>query len=227
MEKKFTRHRWTQEQDEYLKANYPNRSMPELTDFLKASEKAIYSRAAYLGIKKSIEYLQSEAACRLRRGDNVGEPFRFKKGHVTWNKGKSFVAGGRSSETRFKKGSSPKNTMPIGSYRLSKDGYLQRKISNDSGNSSKRWRAVHELVWIEANGEIPKGHICIFKPGMKTTDLENITADSVECISRAENMKRNSYHRYGKEIAALVQLRGAINRQINKRRNKDEQPSNT
>ena len=62
---------------------------------------------------------------------------------------------------------------------------------------------------------------------MKTTDPDQITADKVECISRAENMKRNSYHRYGKEIASLVQLRGAINRQINKRSKKNEQSANT
>jgi hypothetical protein len=58
---------------------------------------------------------------------------------------------------------------------------------------------------------------------MRTTVLEDITADKVECISRSENMRRNSYHRYGQEIARLVQLRGALTRQINKRSQPDDQ----
>jgi hypothetical protein len=45
-----------------------------------------------------------------------------------------------------------------------------------------------------------------------------ITLGRLELISRAENMRRNSYHtRYPKEVAQLIQLRGALNRQINKR----------
>ena len=52
---------------------------------------------------------------------------------------------------------------------------------------------------------------------MHTTEPDQITADRVECITRAENMRRNTYHRYGPEVAKLVQLRGAINRQIRKR----------
>ena len=52
---------------------------------------------------------------------------------------------------------------------------------------------------------------------MTPTTLEEITLDKVECISLAENMRRNSCHQYGKEIARLIQLRGAVSRQINKR----------
>jgi hypothetical protein len=34
-------------------------------------------------------------------------------------------------------------------------------------------------------------------------------------MSRAESMRRNSYHNYPKELAQLIQLRGALNRKIN------------
>jgi hypothetical protein len=95
-------------------------------------------------------------------------------------------------------------------------GTLQRKISNAKGSNSKRWRGVHELVWIEANGPVPPGHICVFRPGMRTAVLEEITVERVECISFAENMRRNSYHtRFPKEIGLAIQLRGALNRKIN------------
>lgn len=111
----------------------------------------------------------------------------------------------------------PHNTQPIGSYRLTKDGTLQRKISEDKGNNSKRWRGVHELVWVEVNGPVPLKHIVVFKPGQRTAELEEITIDRVECITLAENMNRNTRHNMPKELSDLIQLRGALNRQINKR----------
>lgn len=50
---------------------------------------------------------------------------------------------------------------------------------------------------------------------MRTAVLDEITLDRVECISLAENMRRNSYHNYPKEIALAIQLRGVLNRKIN------------
>lgn len=222
----MTKTKWTDEQIELLVKHYPAMPMPELKVLLNASEHRIYNKAFSLKLKRSDEFMESNHACRLRRGDNVGAEHRFKKGLIPWNKGlKGINLGGK--ETQFKKGGMPKNTLPIGSLRITREGILERKISNESGSSNKRWRSVHELVWTEINGEIPKGHICVFKAGFKTTDPELITIDKIECISRAENMKRNSYHRYGKEIASLIQLRGAINRQINKRSKQNEQSTNT
>lgn len=49
---------------------------------------------------------------------------------------------------------------------------------------------------------------------MLTTDPEMVTVDRLECITRSENMLRNTYHRYGKEVAQLIQLRGVITRKI-------------
>ena len=51
-----------------------------------------------------------------------------------------------------------------------------------------------------------------------------ITPDVVECISRRENMLRNSVHtRLPKPLASLVQLRGALQRQINRRAAREAQ----
>lgn len=213
------RPRWEADQVEILTRLYSDTPTHEIARQLGITVARVYSKAAYLGLKKSEAYLNSPSACRLRRGDNVGASARFQKGHTTWNKGmKGLDIGGKSS--RFKKGQLPHNTQPIGSYRVTKDGSLQRKISNAKGSNSMRWRGVHELVWIDANGFMPQGHIVVFKKGMKTSELDEITIDKVECISFAENMKRNSYHQYGPEIAQLVQLRGAVQRQINRREKK-------
>lgn len=204
---------WTAKEDRVLLRRFPNERTAGIARALGRSYGAVAQRAAILGLKKSKEFFASPAAGRLN-GRDIGS--RFKKGMTPWNKGmKGLDIGGKA--TRFKKGQKPHTTLPLGSYRITKDGTLQRKISEASGSNSRRWRGVHELVWVAANGPVPPKHIVVFKPGMRTDVLEEITADKVECISHAENMRRNTYHRYPKEIAKLIQLRGALQRQINKR----------
>lgn len=218
---------WTEEQIAILCARYPNEPSAMLVDAIGRSLKSIYNMAKKLGLKKSAEFLRSDYSGRIKRGrsDPRMVAHQFKKGHTTWNEGMRIPgwAPGRMAEGQFVKGGSPHNTMPIGSYRLSKDGALQRKIGNAHGSNSKRWRGVHELVWIEANGPVPDGHICVFKRGMKTSVLEEITVDKVECITLAENMRRNTIHRYPKEIADVMRLTGIVNRRINKMEKQNEQ----
>jgi hypothetical protein len=85
---------------------------------------------------KSEAYLASPAACRLRRGDNIGAPYRFTKGHVPANKGlrRPGWGPGRMKETQFRKGErqgrAVKLYKPIGTERVSKDGYTERKIND-------------------------------------------------------------------------------------------------
>jgi hypothetical protein len=181
----------------------------------------VYSKANALGLKKSPAFLASGKAGRL---DGVrGGKTRFRKGSTPWNKGKSHPTKGRARETQFKAGQVPHNTLPIDSHRVAPDGSLQRKISEAKGNNSKRWRGVHERVWVEANGPVPAGHIVVFKPGMRTTELEQITLDKVECITLAENMRRNTRHRLPKEINEVIQLKAVLTRHINKRSKGNEQ----
>lgn len=213
------RHRYTDAEIETIRARYPHEKTATLAASLGLRVSQIYQRATALGLKKSEEYLNSPASGRTSGKQGTGT--RFEKGHATWNKGMKglSLSDGR---TQFKPGQKPTNTLPIGSLRITKDGTLQRKISDAKGNNSKRWRGVHELVWVEANGPVPDGHIVVFKQGERTDKLEEITLDRVECISFAENMRRNTVHNLPKELAELIQLRGALNRQINKRSGKNE-----
>jgi hypothetical protein len=75
---------------------------------------------------------------------------------------------------------------------------------------------VHRLVWEAAHGPIPKGQSCASSEGMKTAVLEEITADRLECITRAEHAKRNHPRSHDPELGRLVQLKGAITRQVNR-----------
>lgn len=106
--------------------------------------------------------------------------------------------------TQFKPRQAPHNTAPIGSTKFDKSGVLLQKISNNAGNNSKRWRAVHELVWVRENGPVPPKHIVVFKPDMRTNVFEQITIDRVECISVAENMKRNTRHNLPPELNEVI-----------------------
>lgn len=205
---------WTEEQLGILEYFYPRYKTEDVACLIGLSVDQVNTRAQRLGYKKTAEFLASSASGRL---DGVrGSATRFQKGQAApAGAGKALAAAGVA--TRFKPGQAPHNTKPIGSHRVSSDGYLQRKISNAKGSNDKRWRSVHELVWIEVNGPVPDKHIVIFKPGLRTTVLEDITIDRVECVSLVENMQRNMIHNYPPEIVRLTQLRGALVRQINKR----------
>jgi hypothetical protein len=190
----------------------------------------VYAKATQMGLHKSAAYLAGPFAGRIRPDNDIGGKTRFKKGAVPRNKGlrRPGWSSGRMRETQFKKGNRPLTWVPIGSYRVTRDGYLDRKVADHPpGLVYKNWVPVHRLVWIEHNGPIPHGHAVAFKPGQRTTVLEEITVDRLELVSRAELMRRNTYHNYPKEIAQLIQLRGALNRQINKRerqRNEESHP---
>lgn len=208
---------WTAEAVAELERLYPHYRAEDIAFLLGRETRSVYNKAMSLGLKKSAAFL---ASCVGGRWDGIrGGATRFRKGQEAWNKGVKGVVGVQSEcrATQFKPGQAPHTTQPIGTLRITKDGTLQRKVSNDSGSNSRRWRGVHELVWIKANGPVPPKHIVVFKPGLRTKVLEEITVDRVECISLAENMKRNTRHNLPPELNEVVQLRAVLTRQINKR----------
>ena len=202
-----------------MRQHYPHKTMAELQAILGKSVSAIYNRSNTLGLKKAQEYLDSPAASRLRPGANSGGAYRFKKGFKPSNAGmKGWQADG-VQPTQFKKGNKPQTWQPIGTEKLDKDGMLLVKVSDDPVRA-KRWRPKHALLWERLNGrEIPKGHLVVMRDRSKT----NFYPQNLELVSRAENMRRNSYHNnYPKEVQLAIQLMGALQRQINKRANHEQ-----
>lgn len=211
---------WTEEQLDMLGQLYPNYSTVDVATMIGHPVGQIYRKAHRLGLAKSEAFLASPASGRLGSGRSAGVAYRFQPGHSSWNKGTKGIHTGGDA-TQFKPGQAPHNTLPIGSTKLDKSGRLLQKVSDAKGNNSKRWRGVHELVWIAANGPLPAKHIVVFKPGMGTNVLEQITLDRVECISLAENMKRNTLHNMPKELVDLVRLRSSLTRSIHRREKED------
>lgn len=206
-------------------ADYPNKPTRDIAEALGRSERAVYMRATTLDLRKSEAYLSSACSGRITETNKATQ---FKPGQTPWNAGiKGWKAGGRSALTQFKpgdrRGQAARNYRPIGSEILDKDGILIRKVG-EQGRRRDQWRPVHVLVWESENGPVPAGHVVCFKPGRRTNEAERITADALELMTRGERMARNSYHnRYPKELARLIQLRGALNRKINERTKHEKQ----
>lgn len=201
----------------YLRDHYATRSAAEIGVILGRSMRSVYTHAHIMGLYKASSWIAERARERSNHPDHGGVAHRFKNGMVPWNKGKPFAAGGRSVETQFKPGSRPRNWQPVGHERITEDGYLQRKMT-DTGVTRRDYVNVHWLVWRAAGRDVPPGHALVFRDG----NARNLDLDNLELVTRAELMRRNSYHNYGVEIARVVQLRGAITRQINRKHHQEE-----
>lgn len=190
---------WLPEEDAFLTRLYPLRRAVEIADVLGRTLAAVENRRTKLG---------------LRKGTNAG---RFQPGQTSWNKGKHHTAGGRSAETRFKPGNRPHTWRPIGANRVSKEGYLQRKVA-DTGCTRRDYVPVHHLVWRMHGRSVPAGHALAFRDGNKANpDINNL-----ELVHRRELMARNTVHRLPKDVALAVQMLGALRRQINHRNTREE-----
>lgn len=210
-----SRRNWSEDEEQLLTRLYPDTPMPELVARLGRDDRAIYSKARALGLRRSPEYLASEHACRLRKGDNVGAEYRFRPGMASWNKGKKgWQAGGRSAETRFKPGNRPHTWVPIGTEQI-RDGYLWRKVTDGHGRHD--WRQVHVMLWEQNNGPVPAGFILVFRDRNK----QNIQLDNLELITRAENCRRNSVHRYPPELKQAIRRLKKLKRTIEEKSNEE------
>ncbi len=210
---------WSQDELDTLRRLYPNKTTNAVALMLGRSVSSTYQAAYKLGLSKSAEFLSSPESGRT--DGNRGKSTRFPKGNVPANKGlrRPGYAPGRMAETQFKKGmavSDRHNYLPIGSVRVTRDGILQRKVTDDpSIYPARRWTPVTRLVWEAMHGPIPPKHMVVFKPGMHTVVESEITVDRLECISRAEHMRRNTIHNYPPEIKGAMTARAALNRRIN------------
>jgi hypothetical protein len=196
---------WTTAEESRLRALYPNTPMPELMSQLDRPKAAIYGKAKDLGLKRSAEFLEGEHSGRLRRGGSQGTSTRFQKGHSSWNKGKPFVAGGRSVETQFAGGRIPHNHVPVGTEVMATDGYLKIKVAEPNA-----WEWTDRRNWEAAHGPIPAGQLLVFRNG----DHTNCSVENLELITRGELMRRNTIHRYPEALKSTIRQLSKLKRAI-------------
>lgn len=209
---------WTKRQREDLRRLYPYERTAEVAALIGRTPEATNSMAFKMGVQKSAEYMVEQNA-RLCAG---GKAHRIQPGNVPANKGMRRPGWhrGRMRETQFKKGHVSANLQQIGELRYAKkDGTWWIKISMDAMPVQRRWLEVHKLVWMREHGDIPPKHVVRFIEA-KPEDPADITAELLECISLAENCRRNSIHRYPKPVADAMRARGILTREINKQERK-------
>lgn len=186
---------WTAAEIRKLRRLYPNMENVALGERMRRSWSAVQNMAVKLGLKKSPEFMASPVC-------------RFPKGNTAWNKGKRYQPGGRAKLTQFKKRHKPQTWRPVGSERINPDGTLERKVRNPGV-----WKPVKDIIWEEKHGRIPRGFFVVHR----NRNRQDFRLRNLVLVDRAENMERNTYHRYPREIARLIQLRGVLNRKINER----------
>lgn len=163
-------HYYTNDEIEYLREITPDKTNEEITKLfnkkfnLNQSEKAI-------------------AAIRKRHKIKTSSDGRFVKGDIPPNKGTKGLTG--ANKTSFKKGNKPHNWVPIGSERVTKDGYIQVKVQE--GKKQHNWKGKHIIIWEEHNGPLQKGYAIIFGDG----DKRNFDTDNLIRVSRRELLMLN------------------------------------
>lgn len=126
-----------------------------------------------------------------------GNKGSFQKGHKTWNKGKkmSEETKAKLQSTMFQKGNKTWNYLPIYSERITKDDYIEIKVS-DIPNVSRcvNWRPKHLWIYEQYHKcKVDTSKDCvIFLDG----DKRNFDIDNLMLISRKLNRVINSHSEY-------------------------------
>lgn len=156
------RHRWTEQEIEFVRKIYPYNSNKKIIEMLK--EKFGFETTSRKLLNTKTKYKMPDKVI-----PNSG---RLQKGVVPWNKGKKM-----SNETKkklkntfFRKGQTI-NNRPIGSTRLGNDGYLVIKIEEPN-----KWQLYQRYVYEKAHGvKLAKNEAVIFADGDKTNfDIDNL-----------------------------------------------------
>lgn len=128
-----------------------------------------------------------------RLGLKSGLDTRFKKGftpHNAGTKGLSKANAGTFTPDRYHS-----NKMPVGSERLTRDGYIMIKTADPD-----TWKLKHQAVY----GPVPKGFMLRFKD----QDTTNCDPDNLELVSMAENLRLNQagYSHAPEEIKPVIKV---------------------
>lgn len=190
--------------DAFIKKNYLTMPQKQMAKELNRSH--CYVRGRLKKLKLKIPKKIRDAF--KRRG-------QIKKGSVSWNKGRKMSKERyeRCAPTMFKKGNIPANTMHDGAivkrqYRIHRNGRVYKWIRISKAN----WRMLHVFNWEKKKGKVPKGSMVAFK----TKNTMNCNVSNLFLITMADNMLRNTIHRYPEDVKAGIRLVASLNRRIRK-----------
>ena len=197
--------RYTDEQIQFLVDNSKGMNSKDLTIAFNQR----FNKELPIRIITSMRYrlgLTSGIDRSIRKGERRSPATEFKKGQISWNKGKKGIR--LSIATEFKLGQKPVNTQPTGTIIMRSDGYLWKKIA-ETVPARFGWKQVHRLNWEQAHGEIPAGNKIIFLDGDRNNcDISNlmmITDAQLATINKHSLIKKDpELTKTGVIIAELI-----------------------
>jgi hypothetical protein len=202
--------RWSKKEENVLRELFADKPTREIARQLGRSYGSTAQHAIKIGLAKSEAFKESVQSGMFVRGRNYGKEYRFPKGFVPWNKGKKYNPGGRSVETRFKKG------RPV-TY---KDVYIHKSKGRPYkwvyAGTGKR-KLLHRVTWEKYFGPVPKGHNVQFLDG----DTLNCDISNLYLISRKKQMRRNSIQRFPKELIRTMKTLGRLKKKIKSHEKQD------
>ncbi len=163
--------KYTDEMKQFILDNYKGRYNQELADLFNQKFNTNITSRTIKSYKANNKL-------------NSGLTGKFRKGQTPHNKGKKMPKEvyEKVKHTMFANGNVPPNHRPVGSERISKDGYIEVKVAEPN-----KWRLKQRVVYEEAKGKIPEGCTIIFLDGNK----QNCNIDNLRCITRSELLYLN------------------------------------
>ena len=170
--------KWTDEVIQFIIENYQGKDNIELAELLNKRFNLNTNGDRVSNVKAN---LKRRKGINLNTGINKG---CIKKGNVPFNKGKKMSKEqyNKCKNTMFKKGNVPPNHRPIGSERITVDGFVEIKVAEPN-----RWKAKARVIYEKEFGTIPEGYIIIYLDGNK----QNLEPNNLKAISRKENLIMN------------------------------------
>lgn len=198
-------HRYSEEQKEFIITNNYGKYSKELAEMFNQHFNTNITA-------KEIAYF------RRNNKLNSGLTGQFKKGNVPHNKGKKQIeymsqeAIEKTKETRFKKGNKPKNYRPVGSERITKDGYIEVKVADPN-----KWETKNKIIYKQYFGDIPEGHKVIYADGNKlNNDINNLilVSDNEELIMNKYKLRTENIEltKTGYLIAKVIDKTNELNK---------------
>ena len=148
-------HKWSDEEKDYLREITSGRHYKEIVELMNAKFEYEFNLGQIKG-----------AIARYKL--NTGFTGYFPKGNIPFNKGTKGIM--KANKTSYKKGNIPQSYKPVGTERITKDGYTEIKVKDPNV-----WKLKQRLIYEEHYGEIPKGYVVMFLDRDKSNfDINNL-----------------------------------------------------